>query len=187
MSEFRAAEPGTDDAAPIPETAAEGVARRRAERARTIAYLDLAEARGSVPLLGDEGIAAILRTTRRIAIVGASSIESRPSFGVFRYLVDQGYDCVPVNPAARSILGVTAFRTLAEAVDDTGSFDLVNVFRRSELCEPHAREAVAIGATCFWLQLGVVNWEAARIAHDGGLSVVMDRCSAIEHRRFRDR
>ncbi len=186
--------PASDDAgapasAPdaISETASEGIARRRAERARAIAYLDLDEARGSVPLIGDEAIAAILRTTRRVAVVGASSNESRPSFGVFRYLVQQGYECVPINPSERSILGVPAFATLAEAAEASGPFDLVDVFRRSELCTPHAREAVEIGARCFWLQLGVVNWEAARIAHDGGLSVVMDRCTAIEHRRFRAR
>ena len=175
------------DAGAIPETAGEGVARRRAERARTIAYLDLTEARGSVPLLGDDGIAAMLRTTRRIAVVGASSNASRPSFGVFHYLLEQGYDCVPVNPAERVVLGVPAFGTLRDAVEATGPFDLVDVFRRPESCEPHAREAVEIGARCLWLQLGVVNWEAARIAHDGGLAVVMDRCTAIEHGRIRGR
>ena len=162
-------------------------ARRRAERARTIAYLDLAEARGPVPVLEDAAIGDVLRSTRRIAVVGASSNEARPSFGVFRYLVHQGYDCVPVNPAQRSVLGVPAFRTLREAFDATGPFDIVDVFRRSELCVPHAREAVEIGALCLWLQLGVVNWEAARIAHAGGLAVVMDRCTAIEHRRIRGR
>ena len=106
---------------------------------------------------------------------------------MFRYLLHAGYECVPVNPQERDILGVPAFRTLAEAVDATGPFDLVDVFRRSELCVPHAREAVAAGARCLWLQLGVVNWEAARIAHDAGLAVVMDRCTAIEHRRWRGR
>lgn len=169
------------------ETGEERTARGRAERERAIAYLDLVEGRGPVPLVGDEGIGAILRSTRRIAVVGASSNEARPSFGVFRYLVAQGYDCVPINPAERAVLGVPAFATLAEAVDATGPFELVDVFRRSELCVPHAREAVAIGARCLWLQLGVVSWEAARIAHDAGLSVVMDRCTAIEHRRFRAR
>jgi predicted CoA-binding protein len=160
---------------------------RAGQRARAIAYLNLEEGRGPVPVLNDAAIGDVMRTTRRIAVVGASSNEARPSFGVFRYLVHQGYDCVPVNPAERSVLGVPAFRTLREAVDATGPFDLVDVFRRSELCEPHAREAVEIGAHCLWLQLGVVNWEAARIAHDGGLAVVMDRCTAIEHRRIRDR
>ena len=169
------------------ESADERAARRRIDRARTIAYLDLEEGRGPVPVLDDDGIAAVLRSTRRIAVVGASSNPGRPSFGVFRYLLHQGYECVPVNPAERSILGVPAFRTLREAVDATGRFELVDVFRRSELCEPHAREAVEIGARCLWLQLGVVNWAAARIAHDGGLSVVMDRCTAIERRRLRDR
>ena len=61
---------------------------------------------------------------------------------------------------------------------------MVDVFRRSEACVPHAEEAVAVGARCLWLQQGVVNWEAARIAHDAGLEVVMDRCTAIEWRRL---
>ena len=135
-------------------------------------------------MLDDAGIEAVLRSTRRIAVIGASSDESRPSFSVFRYLVNQGFECVPVNPNERSVYGVPAFRTLAEAVAATGPFDLVDVFRRAELCVPHAREAVDAGARCLWLQLGVVNWEAARIAHDAGLSVVMDRCTAIEWRRL---
>ena len=140
-----------------------------------------------MPVLGDDGIATVLRATRRIAVIGASSREFRPSFGVFRYLVNAGYDCVPVNPGEREVLGVPAFPTLAEAVAATGPFDLVDVFRRSELCVPHALEAIEAGARCLWLQLGVVNWEAARIAHEAGLGVVMDRCTAIEHRRIRGR
>jgi predicted CoA-binding protein len=160
-------------------------ARRAADRARTIAFLDVAERRGPVPLLDDAAIAEMLRSARRIAVVGASSNPGRPSFGVFRYLVHQGYECVPVNPNERDVFGATAFRTLADAVDATGPFDIVDVFRRSELCVPHAREAVEAGARCLWLQLGVVNWEAATIAHEAGLGVVMDRCTAIEHRRIR--
>lgn len=138
-------------------------------------------------MLDDAAIEVVLRETRRIAVVGASSDAARPSFSVFRYLVQEGFDCVPVNPNERSILGVPAFRNLAEAVEATGPFDMVDVFRRSELCVPHAQEAVAAGARCLWLQLGVVNWEAARIAAEGGLSVVMDRCTAIEWRRLRVR
>jgi uncharacterized protein len=157
------------------------------ERARAREVLDLEEGRGSVPLLGDDGIEAILGSTRRIAVIGASSKPARPSFGVFRYLVHHGFDCVPVNPLEREVLGIPAFRTLEEAVAATGPFDVVDVFRRSELCVAHAEEAVATGARCLWLQLGVVNWEAARIAQEAGLAVVMDRCTAIEHRRFRTR
>jgi predicted CoA-binding protein len=164
------------------------MARRAAERARAIAYLDLDERRGPVAVLDGDQIAEMLRTaTRRIAVVGASSNESRPSFGVFRYLVHQGYECVPVNPGERSVLGIPAFRTLREAFEATGPFDIVDVFRRSELCVAHAREAVEIGARCLWLQLGVVNWEAAAIAAEAGLAVVMDRCTAIEVRRLRGR
>ena len=95
-----------------------------------------------------------------------------------------GFDCVPVNPNETSILGIAAFPSVTEAVAATGPFDLVDVFRRSELCVPHAEEAVSVGARCLWLQLGVVNWEAARIAAAGGLSVVMDRCTAVEWRRI---
>jgi uncharacterized protein len=171
----------------VTDDAADHAARRAAERARAIAYLDLEEDRGPVPVLDGDAAGEMLRSSRRIAIVGASTNPARPSFGVFRYLVHQGYDCIPVNPAARDVLGIPAFRTLREAADATGPFDIVDVFRRSELCPPHAREAVEIGARCVWLQLGIVSWEAAQIAHDGGLAVVMDRCTAIEHRRIRGR
>ena len=160
---------------------------RQAERGRALAALDLQEGRGPVPALDDAGIAAVLRTSRRIAIVGASPDPGRPSYGVMRYLIHQGYECVPVNPNTRDVLGVPAFRTVAEAVAASGPVDIVDVFRRSELCLSHAQEAVAVGARCLWLQLGVVNWDAARLAAAGGLAVVMDRCTAIEHRRLRDR
>jgi predicted CoA-binding protein len=135
-------------------------------------------------VLDDAGIEDVLRSTRRIAVVGASSNVNRPSFGVFDYLVRQGFECVPVNPNEGAVLGIPSYATLQDAADATGPFDLVDVFRRSDLCVPHAIEAVAIGARCLWLQLGVVNWEAARIAAGGGLTVAMDRCTAIEWRRI---
>lgn len=135
-------------------------------------------------MLDDDGIAAVLRSARRIAIVGASSNPVRPSHGVMATLLRAGYDCVPVKPGEREVLGVPAYPTLLAAAEATGPFDIVDVFRRAELCPPHASEAVAIGAGCLWLQLGIVSWEAARIAHDGGLAVVMDRCTAIEIRRI---
>jgi predicted CoA-binding protein len=91
---------------------------------------------------------------------------------------------VPINPNEAEVLGVPAFPTIAEAVTATGPFEMVDVFRRPEFCAVHAREAVAAGARCLWLQLGIVDWAAARFAHDGGLEVVMDRCTAIEWRRI---
>jgi uncharacterized protein len=136
-----------------------------------------------VPLLDDDGIERELHVTRRIAVIGASSDERRPSFDVLGYLLRNGFDCVPVNPNERQVLGVAAYPTLAAATEATGLFDLVDVFRRPELCIPHAHEAVAAGARCFWLQLGIVNWDAAQVASAAGLAVVLDRCTAIEWRR----
>ena len=136
-----------------------------------------------MPVLSDDEARAVLGAARRIAVVGASSKPYRPSLGVFRYLVSQGFECVPVNPHEQEVDGVRAYASLAEAVEATGPVDVVDVFRRSEECVTHAEEAVAAGARCLWLQLGIVNWEAARIAVEGGLSVVMDRCTQIEHRR----
>ena len=123
-------------------------------------------ARGA--LLDDDGIAALLAAARRIAVIGASSRPGRPSLGVMRTLLAAGYEVVPVNPNERSVLGLDAYPDLASAVSATGPVDIVDVFRRAELCVPHAREAVEAGARCLWLQLGIVDVEAARIAHGGG-------------------
>jgi uncharacterized protein len=175
-------EPGEPAILPDPDL---GPGRAR-ERARAV--LDLDEGRGPVPVLDDAAIDDLLRSSRRIVIVGASDDPARPSHDVFRYLRDEGLDCVPVNPNVEEVLGVRAYPSVGEAVAATGPFDIVDVFRRSELCVPHAIEAVDAGARCLWLQLGVVSWAAARIAHDAGLSVVMNRCTAIEWRRLaRDR
>jgi len=137
-----------------------------------------------VALLDDEGILALLRRSRRIAVVGASSNPARPSFGVFRALIAAGYECVPVNPNETEVAGVQAVATLADAAH-LGPIDIVNVFRRSDVTPEIAREAVSIGARALWLQLDVINWESARIAAEAGLAVVMDRCTAIEVRRLR--
>jgi hypothetical protein len=154
------------------------------DRARTIAYLDLHEGRGTVPVLDDAGIGTLLASTRRIAVIGASDDPGRPSHDVFRHLVASGFDCVPVNPNVTSVAGVPTYPDLPAAVAATGPVDIVDVFRRADRCAPHAREAVAVGARCLWLQLGIVDWEAAAIAHDAGLSVVMDRCLSVEWRRL---
>lgn len=138
---------------------------------------------GNVHLLDDEEMFELLRSTRRIAVVGASSNPARPSYGVFRTLLASGYECVPVNPNESFVLGIPAVATLAEAAAD-GPIDIVDVFRRSESTEEIAREAVSVRARALWLQLGVVNWESARIAAAGGVAVVMDRCTAIEIRRI---
>lgn len=142
------------------------------------------EGRFPLPLLDDAGVRELLRSRPRIAVIGASSNPGRPSHGVMLALVRAGYDVVPVNPRETVIDGMRCFPTLADAVGETGPVDLVDVFRRPDQCPEHAREAVAAGARCLWLQLGIANEEAARIAHEGGLSVVMDRCTIVEHRRL---
>ena len=129
----------------------------------------------------------MLRSARRIAVVGASPYPWRASNVVMAYLLEQGYACVPVNPEAATVLGQACFATLEEAVAAAGgtSFDIVDVFRRAEHTPDIARSAVALGCGTLWLQQGIVSWEAARIAHEGGVAVVMDRCTAVDHRGLR--
>ncbi|HYI21438.1 MAG TPA: CoA-binding protein [Candidatus Limnocylindrales bacterium] len=154
------------------------------DRRIAMEILDAQENTGPVPILNSEASAELLARTRRIAMVGASGNPVRPSHGVMRYLLEQGYEVVPVNPNAELVLGRVAYPTLEDATEATGPFDVVDVFRRPEHTPDIARSAVATGAGALWLQLGVVNWEAAQIAYDAGLAVVMDRCTAIEHRRL---
>jgi predicted CoA-binding protein len=122
--------------------------------------------------------ARILREARTIAIVGASPEPHRSSHGVMRYLLDQGYRCIPVNPNCAEVLGVPAVASLAELEEPV---DLVDVFRRPEFCPTHAREAVAAGARALWLQLGIVSPEARRIADEAGLDYVENACTAVVH------
>jgi uncharacterized protein len=157
------------------------------ERSRARDVLDAQDGTGPVAILDLDGSLDVLLRSRRIAIVGASPDPGRPSHGVMRYLQHHGYECVPINPNARDVLGVRAYGTIEEAVRDGGRFDIVDVFRRAEHSADVARSAVATGASTLWMQLGVVNWEAAQIASDAGLAVVMDRCTAMDHRRLRER
>jgi predicted CoA-binding protein len=123
----------------------------------------------------------ILRHTRTIALVGASKKEWRPSHGVMRYLLAQGYDVVPVNPlcAGEEILGRRVVGALREI---EAPIDLVDVFRRAEHTPAVAREAVEVGAKALWLQLGIRSEESARIARDAGVDYVEDLCTAVVHR-----
>lgn len=146
--------------------------------------LDFEEGRIDVPLLDDDGIVDLLRASRRIAVIGASPRQVRPSNDILRYLLAAGYDVVPVHPNWREVEGLTCYPSLGAAVDATGPVDIVDVFRRAEACPEHAHEAVSAGARCLWLQLGIVSADAARIAAAGGMPVVMDRCIKIDHRRL---
>jgi predicted CoA-binding protein len=125
--------------------------------------------------------AQILAETKTIAVVGASPKQDRPSHGVMRYLLSQGYRVIPVRPSdCDEVHGVPCVASLAE-IDEP--IDIVDVFRRADACPDHAREAVEAGAKAVWLQLGLVSPEARRIAEDAGLDYVEDECTAIVHRR----
>ena len=124
----------------------------------------------------------ILADARTIAVVGASPQPDRPSHGVMRYLLEQGYRCIPVRPLdCDEVLGVPCVASLAE-VDEP--IDVVDVFRRSDAVARHAREAVEVGARALWLQLGLVSPEARAIASRGGLDYVEDACTAVVHREL---
>ena len=132
--------------------------------------------------LNNADISAILSTTSRIAVVGASNKPERASYGVMAALLARGYDVTPVNPglAGQTIHGRRVVASLAEA----GALDMVDVFRASDSVGPVVDEAIRLGARTVWMQLGVVNQAAAEKARAAGLKVVMDRCPKIEFARL---
>lgn len=134
--------------------------------------------------IGDYQDCAVIQrvlTMQRVAIVGLSGNELRASNFVGRYLLRNGYDVIPVNPREEIILGRTSYASLADIPDPV---DTVDVFRKPDAVPDIARDAVAIGAKCLWLQYNVISEEGARIAIAGGLDVVMDRCMKVEHARY---
>ncbi len=122
-----------------------------------------------------------LSQSRTIAVVGLSDKPHRPSYFVGKYLLDHGYRMIPVNPTRTEILGQTCYASLADVPE---SIDMVDCFRKPSEMPQLAREAVAVGAKVLWMQLGVISEEAAQIAREAGLSVVMDHCTKIEYARL---
>ena len=124
----------------------------------------------------------ILRSFRVWAVVGCSSRPWRASFGVSRYLLSQGYAVVPINPGEEVVHGKLAYPDLRSVpADPRAPIEVVDLFRRSDAVLPHVTEAIEIGAKAVWMQLDVWNPQAAQLAADAGLLVVMDRCPAIDH------
>jgi predicted CoA-binding protein len=136
-----------------------------------------------MPLTNDEDIRELLTSARTIAVVGASDRPNRPSHGVMRILQDHGYRVLPVNPqiTGEHVHGEFVWRELAQI---GLPIDIVDIFRRPEAAGDAVDQAIFVGAKAVWMQLGVINEEAAARAEAAGLKVVMDRCPAIEIRRL---
>lgn len=137
-----------------------------------------------MPITDDRLIAELLGETRTIAMVGASDRPDRPSYGVMHFLQAHGYRVLPVNPqiTGEHIHGEYVWRDL----DQIGEpIDMVDIFRRPQAAGEAVNAAIAAGAKSVWMQIGVVNEEAAARAEAAGLKVVMDRCPLIEIRRMR--
>jgi len=127
------------------------------------------------------GLRRILAQSRVIAVVGLSPNWYRPSFFAAKYMQEHGYRAIPVNPNASEILGEKCYPSIAAIPVPV---DIVDCFRKPEEMPDLARAAVAKGAKVFWMQLGLRNDEAAKIANDAGLDVVQNRCVKIEHARL---
>lgn len=127
----------------------------------------------------DSAIQQILEETNTIAIVGISHKDHRASHQVAKFLMERGYTVIPVNPKYDEVLGQTCYASLQ---DIPVAVDMVDCFRRSEDILPIAQSAIEIGAKVLWMQLGVVNEDAAALAEASGMKVVMDRCPKIEYR-----
>jgi uncharacterized protein len=134
-------------------------------------------------LINDSSIIKrILEECPVIAVVGLSSNQNRPSYGVARYLQQKGYRIIPVNPNEATVLGEKAYPALADVPE---KIDLVDIFRRSEEAGSHVDEAIRLKVKAVWLQEGVIDHLAARRAIDAGLMVVMDRCILKEHLKIK--
>jgi uncharacterized protein len=123
-------------------------------------------------------IQEILKSKKRIAVVGLSDNPARTSYQVSKYMQDNGYEIIPVNPVIESALGVKAYKTLQ---DIDGHIEIVNVFRRSEYLPEVAKDAAAIGADVFWAQLGLENEEAYEYLKEKGITSIMNKCIKVEH------
>lgn len=132
-----------------------------------------------MPLTRDEDIRELLANARTIAMVGASDRPDRPSYSVMAFLQRQGYRVIPVNPqiTGEHVHGEFVYRELSQSGEP---IDIVDIFRRPIAAGEAVDEAIAAGARAVWMQLGVINEEAAARAEAAGLKVVMDRCPAIE-------
>lgn len=129
----------------------------------------------------DEKIKKLLSEAKVIAVVGLSPKEDRPSNSVAKYLKSKGYKIVPVNPGHEEILGEKSYRSLSEIPFE---IDIVDIFRKSSEVLPIVEEAIKINPKCIWLQLGITNEDAKKLAEENSVFFVQDKCIKIEHQRL---
>lgn len=130
--------------------------------------------------MSEEGAIRAALAKRRWAVVGSSPDPDRASHGVIGTLIDRGYDVIPVNPKAEEVHGIVCVDSLEQARERSLEFDVVDIFRRSEDAGAHVDEAIELGAEAVWMQLGVIDGEAASRATEAGLVAVMDHCPRVE-------
>ena len=134
-----------------------------------------------MPIEDDAELRNILKSARTVASVGVSSNPQKPSYGIFQYLMEAGYQMLPVNPMTPEVMGKQSYPDLASVQQ---KIDVVQVFRKPEDVQPVVEQAIQAGAKVVWMQEGIVNEQAAKQAEEAGLKVVMDRCMMKTHMRL---
>ena len=132
----------------------------------------------------DEDIKVLLKNSKNIAVVGISDKQERDSFGVAKYLVSKGYNVIPINPSLESWQGIKSYPNLSSIPKNT-KLDIVDIFRKPEAVGEIVEESIKVKPKAIWMQLGVINEEAGKKASDSGMTVVMDKCIMVEHKKLK--
>ncbi len=132
-------------------------------------------------MISDNEIVRILSESNSIAVVGCSRNPEKDAYKVPKYLKEQGYKIIPINPSADEILGERVYKTISEIEEPV---DVINIFRPSEECLQVVKEAIKLKPMAIWMQLGIRNVDAAKLAEKYGIKVVMDKCMMVEHKRL---
>lgn len=136
---------------------------------------------GPMDNLSDGDVIKLLTDARIIALVGASNDPSKPSYDCMEYLLDKGYNVIPVNPFHENVLGIKCIPSLQEIEYD---IDIVNIFRNPAHVVPIIKDAISLCAKSVWMQMGVVNKQAFKLSEEAGLMTIMNRCIKVEHNRL---
>ena len=134
--------------------------------------------------MNEEDILKILKESKTIVVVGCSSNPEKAAHQVPKYMKEHGYKIIPVNPNSENILNEKTYKSISEIKENV---DIVDIFRPSEECLDVVKEAIKLKPKVIWMQLGIINEEAKKLAEENGIKVVMDRCLMVEHRKLKDK